>query len=134
METGQPQASIAKNIFEGIVSFLPDWLQIPILCLIILLVVLGWVSSIRKKIARRRAARNPQPVPVAPGSQGSGADYLGQYAPAQQSPQAAVQQPSGADYLGQYAPAQQGPQGVAQQPSGAHYLGSYAPQQRRDGD
>ncbi|MDQ1011930.1 hypothetical protein QFZ82_006415 [Streptomyces sp. V4I23] len=111
METGQPQASIARNIFEGIVQFLPDWLQIPILCLIILLVVLAWVSSVRSKIARRRAARNPQPVPTAPGSQGSGADHLGQYAPAQQAPQAPPQQPSGADYLG-----------------------SYAPQQRRDGD
>ncbi|MGN9793835.1 hypothetical protein ACTMTU_22395 [Streptomyces sp. OZ13] len=125
METGQPQASIAKNIFEGIVSFLPDWLQIPIICLIILLVLLGWVSSIRKKIARRRAARNPQPVPVAPGNQGSGADFLGPYAPAQQAPQ----QPSGAAFLGPYAPAQQAPQ----QPSGADYLGAYAPQQRRDG-
>ncbi|MER6612972.1 hypothetical protein [Streptomyces xantholiticus] len=130
METGQPQASIARNIFEGIVQFLPDWLQIPILCLIILLVVLAWVSSIRSKIARRRAARNPQPVPTAPGSQGSGADHLGQYAPAQQAPP----QPSGADYLGQYAPAQQAPQAPPQQPSGADYLGSYAPQQRRDGD
>ncbi|MEV4330046.1 hypothetical protein AB0K02_05810 [Streptomyces sp. NPDC049597] len=129
METGQPQASIAKNIFEGIVQFLPDWLQIPILCLIILLIVLGWVSSVRKKIARRRAARNPQPVPTALGSQGSGADHLGQYAPAQQ----AAQQPSGADYLGQYAPAQPAPQAAPQQPSGADYLGSYAPQQRRDG-
>ncbi|MFF8845954.1 hypothetical protein ACF08N_25075 [Streptomyces sp. NPDC015127] len=128
METGQPQASIARNIFDGIVSFLPDWLQIPILCLIILLIVLGWVSSIRKKIAQRRAARNPQPVPAASGNQGSGADHLGPYAPAQQAPQ----QPSGADYLGQYAPAQQ-PQQAPQQPSGADYLGSYAPQQRRDG-
>ncbi|MFH8930690.1 hypothetical protein ACH4D4_26940 [Streptomyces pristinaespiralis] len=107
METGQPQASVAKNIFEGILSFLPDWLQIPILCLILLLIVLGWVSSIRKKIARRRAARNPQPVPAAPGVQGSGADFLGPYAPAQQVQQA-PQQPSGADYLGAYAPQQRG--------------------------
>ncbi|QIP87448.1 hypothetical protein GLX30_29340 [Streptomyces sp. Tu 2975] len=110
METGQPQASIAKNIFEGIVSFLPDWLQIPILCLIVLLVVLGWAASIRRKIARRRAARNPQPVPVAAGNQGSGADFLGPYAPAQQVQQA------------------------PQQSSGADFLGTYAPQQRRDGD
>jgi hypothetical protein len=129
METGQPQASIAKNIFEGIVSFLPDWLQIPILCLIVLLVVLGWASSIRKKIARRRAARSPQPVPVAPGSQGSGADFLGPYAPAQQAPQ----HPGGADFLGPYAPARQVQQ-APQQSSGADFLGAYAPQQRRDGE
>ncbi|MEV4682401.1 hypothetical protein [Streptomyces kurssanovii] len=107
METGQPQASIAKNIVEGILSFLPEWLQIPIVCLIILLVVLGWVSSLRKKAARRRAARNPQPVPPAYTNQGSGAAHLGPYAPAQQAPR---------------------------QPSGADHLGSYAPQQRRDGD
>ncbi|MBT2367610.1 hypothetical protein J7E88_20455 [Streptomyces sp. ISL-10] len=129
METGQPQASIAKNIFEGIVSFLPDWLQIPLLCLLVLLIVLGWISSIRKKIAQRRAARTGQPVAAPQYNQGSGADHLGPYAPAPQT-----QQPSGADYLGPYAAAQQAPQAAPPQPSGADYLGSYAPQQRRDGD
>ncbi|WP_328402844.1 hypothetical protein OHS70_31080 [Streptomyces sp. NBC_00390] len=114
METGQPQASIAKNIFEGLISFLPDWLEIPLLCLIVLLVVFGWIQSLRKKVAERRAARTGQPVVVPPaGGQGSGADYLGPYAPA--------------------SPAQD-PQPARQEPSGADFLGSYAPQQRRDGD
>jgi hypothetical protein len=112
METGQPQASIAKNVVEGLISFLPDWLEIPLLCLIILLVVFGWIQSLRKKIAARRAARTGQPVVMAQGSQGSGADYLGPYAP---------------------APAQD-PQPARQEPSGADFLGSYAPQQRREGD
>ncbi|MCX4821750.1 hypothetical protein OG883_18025 [Streptomyces sp. NBC_01142] len=118
METGQPQASIAKNIFEGVIQFLPDWLEIPLLCLLALIIVLGWVQSIRGKIARRRAARTaqpvgaPQPVAASQGDQGRGADYLGPYAPAQ--PQA--------------------PQPPRQEPQGADFLGAYAPQQRRDGD
>ncbi|MFF3324159.1 hypothetical protein [Streptomyces sp. NPDC002889] len=112
MESGQPQASIAKNIFEGLISFLPDWLEIPLLCLFFLLVVLGWVQSLRKKIAQRRLARTAQPVSAPQGDQGRGADFLGPYAPAQQ----------------QY------PQPSRQEPSGAAFLGAYAPEQRRDGD
>lgn len=115
METGQPQASILKNVFEGLIQFLPDWLEISLLCLILALVVFGWVQSIRGRIARRRAARAPQPV-VPPQAQGTGADHLGAWAPAtrQAEPQPAPGGPSGA--------------------GGADFLGAYAPQQRRDGD
>jgi hypothetical protein len=109
METGQPQASILKNVFEGLIQFLPDWLEIPLLCLLLAAVLFGWIQSIRRKIARRRAARSPQPVPPPPAGQGSGADHLGPYAPA-----AAPSAPH--------------------TPSGADFLGAYAPQQRRDGD
>lgn len=135
MDTGQPQASIMKNIFEGVVSFLPDWLQIPILCLIVLLVVLGWIASIRGKLARRRAARSPQPVAAPPAGGGSGADFLGPYAPPAQQPAG----PSGAGFLGPYAPAAQQPAQppaapAGQQQGGAAFLGSYAPPARPGGD
>ncbi|MFF3290194.1 hypothetical protein [Streptomyces sp. NPDC003023] len=119
METGQPQASILKNVFEGLIQFLPDWLEIPLLCLLLAVILFGWVQSIRGKIARRRAARAPQPVLPPQGGQGRGADHLGPYAPAAQHPaaqQSAVQQPA------------------AHGSSGADFLGAYAPQQRRDGD
>jgi hypothetical protein len=104
METGQPQASILKNVFEGLIQFLPDWLEIPLLCLLVAVVLFGWVQSIRRKIARRRAARSPQPVPVPSAGQGRGADHLGPYAPS--AAPSAPQTPSGADFLGAYAPAQ----------------------------
>ncbi|MGW0773883.1 hypothetical protein ACWD01_09570 [Streptomyces sp. NPDC002835] len=109
METGQPQASILKNVFEGLIQFLPDWLEIPLLCLLLAAVLFGWIQSIRRKIARRRAARPPQPVPPPPAGQGGGADHLGPYAPAAAPP-------------------------APHPPSGADFLGAYAPQQRRDGD
>jgi hypothetical protein len=109
METGQPQASILKNVFEGLIQFLPDWLEIPLLCLLVAVVLFGWVQSIRGRIARRRAARSPQPVPPPPAGQGSGADHLGPYVAAAAPP-------------------------APHTPSGADFLGAYAPQQRRDGD
>ncbi|MFJ8077742.1 hypothetical protein ACIQ7Q_28395 [Streptomyces sp. NPDC096176] len=64
------------------------------------------MSSIRRKIARRRAAGNPNRVVVPQGSQGSGADHLGQYAPARSGAAHPAQPPSGADFLGAYAPQQ----------------------------
>ncbi|GGW34063.1 hypothetical protein [Streptomyces xantholiticus] len=109
MDTGQPQASILKSVFEGLIQFLPDWLEIPLLCLLIAFILFGWVQSIRGKITRRRAARAPQPMLPPAGSQGRGADHLGQYAPAAHRP-------------------------APHTPSGADFLGAYAPQQRRDGD
>ncbi len=109
MEMGQPQAGIGREIFEGVLQFLPDWLQIPILCLFVLLIVLGWISSIRGKIAQRRAARTAPPVVVQHGDRGRGADFLGPYAPQQpQASQPSRQEPSGADFLGSYAPQQRG--------------------------
>ncbi|MFD7690281.1 hypothetical protein [Streptomyces sp. NPDC059781] len=137
MSAGMPLASVKSQIFESVLGFLPDWVQITVLALIVLAVVASWIVKIKRKIAYRRAVRNGQPVHAAAQyGQGSGADHLGQYAPQQTRPAPrAVQQPSGADYLGQYAPPrQQGSGGADQQaprPSGADFLGAYAPPQRR---
>ncbi|MFJ8053970.1 hypothetical protein [Streptomyces luteogriseus] len=128
MSAGLPQASVKSQIFESLLGFLPDWVQITVLALIVLAVVASWVVKIKRKIAYRRAVRNGQPVHAAAQyGQGRGADYLGQYAPQQTQP--AQQQGSGADHLGAYAPQQQAE--PAQQPSGADFLGAYAPQQRQ---
>ncbi|MFG2809000.1 hypothetical protein ACLQ2D_18480 [Streptomyces sp. DT199] len=128
MSAGLPQASVKSQIFESLLGFLPDWVQITVLALIVLAVVASWVVKIKRKIAYRRAVRNGQPVHAAAQyGQGRGADYLGQYAPQQTQP--APQQGSGADHLGAYAPQRQAE--PAQQPSGADFLGAYAPQQRQ---
>ncbi|MFF7379740.1 hypothetical protein ACFY96_31415 [Streptomyces massasporeus] len=128
MSAGQPQASVKSQIFESLLGFLPDWVQITVLALIVLAVVASWVVKIKRKIAYRRAVRNGQPVHAAAQyGQGRGADYLGQYAPQQTQPD--PQQGSGADHLGAYAPQRQAE--PAQQPSGADFLGAYAPQQRQ---
>ncbi|MEU6474991.1 hypothetical protein ABZ927_37640 [Streptomyces massasporeus] len=128
MSAGLPQASVKSQIFESLLGFLPDWVQITVLALIVLAVVASWVVKIKRKIAYRRAVRNGQPVhAAAQHGQGRGADYLGQYAPQQTQPDR--QQGSGADHLGAYAPQRQAE--PAQQPSGADFLGAYAPQQRQ---
>ncbi|MER5576182.1 hypothetical protein [Streptomyces massasporeus] len=128
MSAGLPQASVKSQIFESLLGFLPDWVQITVLALIVLAVVASWVVKIKRKIAYRRAVRNGQPVHAAAQyGQGRGADYLGQYAPQQTQPDG--QQGSGADHLGAYAPQRQAE--PAQQPSGADFLGAYAPQQRQ---
>ncbi|GGX08865.1 hypothetical protein [Streptomyces lomondensis] len=124
MSAGLPQASVKSQIFESLLWFLPDWVQITVLALIMLAVVASWVVKIKRRIAHRRAVRGGQPVHAAAQyGQGRGADYLGEYAPQQNQ-----QQASGADFLGAYAPQQAQP---AQQPSGADFLGAYAPQQRQ---
>ncbi|MEU0898571.1 hypothetical protein [Streptomyces massasporeus] len=128
MSAGLPQASVKSQIFESLLGFLPDWVQITVLALIVLAVVASWVVKIKRKIAYRRAVRNGQPAHAAARyGQGRGADYLGQYAPQQTQP--AQQQGGGADHLGEYAPQRQAE--PAQQPSGADFLGAYAPQQRQ---
>ncbi|MFD5745170.1 hypothetical protein ACFXJM_38685 [Streptomyces massasporeus] len=128
MSAGLSQASVKSQIFESLLGFLPDWVQITVLALIVLAVVATWVVKIKRKIAYRRAVRNGQPVhAAAQHGQGRGADYLGQYAPQQTQPDR--QQGSGADHLGAYAPQRQAE--PAQQPSGADFLGAYAPQQRQ---
>ncbi|MBB4716503.1 negative regulator of sigma E activity [Streptomyces luteogriseus] len=128
MSAGLPQASVKSQIFESLLGFLPDWVQITVLALIVLAVVASWVVKIKRKIAYRRAVRTGQPVHAAAQyGQGRGADYLGQYAPQQTQP--AQQQGTGADHLGAYAPQRQAE--PAQQPSGADFLGAYAPQQRQ---
>ena len=104
MSAGLSQASVKSQIFESLLGFLPDWVQITVLALIVLAVVASWGVKIKRKIAHRRAVRTGQPIHAAARfGQGSGADYLGQYAPQQAQP---AQQPSGADFLGSYAPQQ----------------------------
>ncbi|MET9394341.1 hypothetical protein ABZY20_28715 [Streptomyces sp. NPDC006624] len=125
MSAGLTQASVKTQIFDAVLGFLPDWVQITVLALIVLAVVVSWAVKIKRKIAYRRAVRTGQPVHAAARyGQGRGADHLGQYAP---QPQPQPQQGSGADHLGAYAPQQAQP---APQPSGADLLGAYAPQRR----
>jgi hypothetical protein len=128
MSTGMPQASVKSQIFESLLGFLPDWVQITVLALIVLAVLASWAVKIKRKIAYRRAVRSGGSVHAAAQyGQGRGADYLGEYAPQTQQTQ---QQGSGADHLGAYAPQQ--PQ-TARQPSGADFLGAYAPQRQTGG-
>ncbi|MFJ4788080.1 hypothetical protein [Streptomyces sp. NPDC088794] len=106
MATGVPLASGKSEIFEAVLKFMPDWVQITVLGLIVLAVVASWVLKLVAKIKYRRAVRNGVPVHAAAQyGQGRGADYLGEYAPQQaQSAQSGQSQGSGADYLGAYAP------------------------------
>ncbi|CAB93377.1 MULTISPECIES: hypothetical protein [Streptomyces] len=117
MYTGVPLASAKTQIFEAVLGFLPDWVQITVLALIVLAVVAGWVVKVRRRLVRRRASRAGLPLPVA-ARQGTGADHLGAYPPPQPGQ-------SGADFLGPYAPAQR-------QESGADFLGAYAPARQQD--
>ncbi|MFD5967358.1 hypothetical protein ACFWGR_14205 [Streptomyces sp. NPDC060311] len=114
MYTGVPLASAKSQMFEAVLGFLPDWVQITVLALIVLAVVASWVVKAKRGIARRRARRTAQRLPgPAPYGQGTGADHLGPYAPPRSEER-------GADFLGPYAPARR-------QESGADFLGSYAP-------
>jgi hypothetical protein len=118
-----PQASVKSQIFESLLGFLPDWVQITVLALIVLAVLASWAVKIKRKIAYRRAVRSGRPVHAAAQyGQGRGADYLGEYAPQQQG--------SGADRPGAHAPQQTQ---SAQQQSGADFLGAYAPQRQTGG-
>ncbi|MFE4052711.1 hypothetical protein [Streptomyces sp. YIM B13518] len=103
MSAGMPLASVKSQMFESVLGFLPDWVQITVLALIVLAVVASWIVRIKRKIAHRRAVRDGQPIHAAARyGQGSGADHLGVHAP-QTAPQP-TRQPSGADFLGAYAP------------------------------
>ncbi|MFM9448592.1 hypothetical protein [Streptomyces acidiscabies] len=99
-------ASGKSEIFEFVLQFMPDWIQIPALCLIIGLVVLSWALKLRRKWLLRRALRQVgagQGAVVQQQGDGTrGADFLGAYAPRQ--PQA--EGVRGADFLGTYAPQQ----------------------------
>ena len=111
--TGVPLASGKSEIFEIVLRFLPDWVQVTVLALIVLAVVVSWIMKLKRKIAYRRALRAGRPVHAAAQyGQGRGADHLGPYAPqqAQQQPPQQAQQQGGADFLGSYAPRQ--PQGT----------------------
>ncbi|MFC8425038.1 hypothetical protein ACFUN7_29995 [Streptomyces sp. NPDC057236] len=130
MSAGMPLASVKSQIFESVLGFLPDWVQITVLALIVLALVASWVVGIKRKIAHRRAVRNGRPIHAAARyGQGGGADHLGPYAPQ------AAQQPGGADCPGPYAPQQTRPAPqAAQQPSGADFLGAHALRERRGGN
>ncbi|WP_328559426.1 hypothetical protein [Streptomyces coelicoflavus] len=128
MYTGVPLASAKSQIFEAVLGFLPDWVQITVLALIVLAVVASWVVKVKRRIARRRASRAGRALPgAAQYGQGTGADHLGPYAPSPSpspSPSASPLGERGADFLGPCAPARR-------QESGADFLGSYAPPQQR---
>jgi hypothetical protein len=112
VSSGMQLASGKSEIFEAVLKFMPDWVQITVLVLVVLVVVVSWGIKIKRKIDYRRALRSGQPVHAARYGQRSGADYLGAYAPQQapaqpqpaQAPAAAPAQQSGADFLGAYAP------------------------------
>ncbi|MFI9820163.1 hypothetical protein ACIHFC_06725 [Streptomyces sp. NPDC052013] len=113
MSTGISLAGWKTQIFESVLGFLPDWVQITVLALVVLAVLAHWTLKIKRKIAHRRAVRSGQPVHAAAQyGQGRGADHLGQYAPQPQQPAPAAQQ-SGADFLGAYAPQQRPQDGSA---------------------
>ncbi|MFI1420672.1 hypothetical protein ACH4VX_22340 [Streptomyces sp. NPDC020731] len=102
MSAGMPLASVKSQIFESVLGFLPDWVQITVLALIVLAVVASWVVKIKRRIAYRRAVRDGRPIHAAARyGQGGGADHLGAYAPQATGP---APQPSGADFLGAHAP------------------------------
>ncbi|MEV5928104.1 hypothetical protein ACPCSG_22470 [Streptomyces cellulosae] len=73
MSAGVPLASWKTQIFESLLGFLPDWVQITVLALVVLAVLTSWVLKLKRRIAARRALRAGAPVHA----QGSGADFLG---------------------------------------------------------
>jgi hypothetical protein len=82
MSAGVSLASGKGEIFEFVLKFMPDWVQITVLALVVLAVLLSWGFKIKRKIDYRRALRGGQPAQAAPQyGQGRGADYLGAYAP-----------------------------------------------------
>ncbi|MFF7450935.1 MULTISPECIES: hypothetical protein [unclassified Streptomyces] len=111
MSAGVQLASGKSEIFEAVLRFMPDSVQITVLALVVLAVLVSWALKLKRKIDYRRAVRNGQPIHAAAQyGQGSGADYLGAWAP-QQAP--AQPQQSGADFLGAYAPPNQQGNGSA---------------------
>ncbi|MEU9915539.1 hypothetical protein [Streptomyces sp. NPDC051001] len=107
MSAGVQLASGKSEIFEFVLKFMPDWVQITVIALVVLAVLVSWGVKLKRRIDCRRAVRNGQPVHAAAQyGQRSGADYLGAYAPQQAptAPQPAPAQQSGADFLGPYAP------------------------------
>lgn len=114
MSTGVSLASGKGEIFEIVLQFMPDWVQIAVLVLIVLLVVGSWGFKLKRKIAQRRVVRQGGAVPAAAQTgQRSGADFLGAYAPQQAQAAQPAPQVSGADFLGSYAPQQRQGNGPA---------------------
>ncbi|MEF9902617.1 hypothetical protein [Streptomyces sp. P9-A2] len=71
-----------SQILNALMGFLPGWVQITVLALIVLAFVGSCAVKIKRRAAYRRATDAGRPVHAAAQyGQGSGADYLGQYAP-----------------------------------------------------
>ncbi|MFH8801531.1 hypothetical protein ACH4F6_18325 [Streptomyces sp. NPDC017936] len=109
VSAGVPLASGKGEIFELVLRFLPDWVQITVLALVVLVVVASWILKLKRRIDHRRAVRAGVPAQAPAGTGPRGADFLGPYAPRpnqqHQAPQApAATGPRGADFLGAYAP------------------------------
>ncbi|GGQ81656.1 hypothetical protein ACH4NV_23070 [Streptomyces althioticus] len=103
MSAGVPLASWKTQVFESLLGFLPDWVQITVLALVVLALLTAWALKLKRRIAARRAVRTAAPVPA----QASGADFLGPYAPRNQGATAGrsgTREPGGADFLGAYVP------------------------------
>lgn len=99
-------ASGKAQLFDVVLWFLPEWAQLTVAGLLILLVVVSWILRVKRKVERRRAVRSSRPGPAGPGAQ-SGADFLGPYAPSRSTGEpvgTAADGPRGADFLGSYAP------------------------------
>ncbi|SCE10657.1 hypothetical protein GA0115245_138854 [Streptomyces sp. di188] len=107
LSAGVPLASWKTQMFESLLGFLPDGVQITVLALVVLALLTAWALRLRRRIAARRAVRTAAPVPA----QASGADFLGPYAPRNQGStvgRSGTREPSGADFLGVYAPRREG--------------------------
>ncbi|MET8894492.1 hypothetical protein [Streptomyces albogriseolus] len=107
MSAGVPLASWKTQMFESLLGFLPDWVQVTVLTLVVLALLTAWTLKLKRRVAARRAVRAGAPVQV----QASGARFLGPYAPQHQEDGAArpgAREPSGADFLGAYAPRREG--------------------------
>ena len=77
-----PLASWKSEIFEATLRFLPDWVQITVLGLVVAAVLVVWAMKLKRRLEYRRAVRSGQPIHAAAQyGQGRGADYLGSYAP-----------------------------------------------------
>lgn len=93
-------ASWKGEALQAVLGFLPDWIQWPVLGLVVAAVVGSWAMRLKRGISRRRAGVPGGAHPVTGREQERGADYLGEYAPRQ----ASAPEPRGADFLGEYAP------------------------------
>jgi hypothetical protein len=79
---GVPQASGKSEIFEAVLRFMPDWVQVTVLGLVLLAVLVSLGVKLQRKLAYRRAVREGRPMHAAAQyGQGRGADHLGSYAP-----------------------------------------------------
>ncbi|MFD6555880.1 hypothetical protein [Streptomyces sp. NPDC058398] len=127
VSTGVPLASGKGEIFELVLKFMPDWVQITVLALVVLAVLGSWILKLTRKIKYWRAVRAGVPVHAAARyGQGRGADHLGAYAPQRNRTDPRNQQ----DPQTRQDPRNQFPRTPAQDgPSGADFLGSYAPGQ-----